>query len=112
MLELLIFNSMAPLFFRSYPDIYSVSDANNLPSIGYCMVREMPSFGDLQRSISLSPQAMFSNLAGAAITDYLGNRFYASVFMFVGGFIGSTIFLVYPEGNQAALQVWICQCTC
>lgn len=34
--------SLADDLFQGFPDIYSVSDANNLPSIGYVIVSPSP----------------------------------------------------------------------
>ncbi|TRM66856.1 major facilitator superfamily domain-containing protein [Schizophyllum amplum] len=88
LMETFNFNSLAPLWFKSYPESFSLSNANQYPNGVY--------------AVAIVAVAIMS-----AVSDNTRNRWAPSVVIGLACIVFSIIFLIYPEDNKPALMAAI-----
>ncbi|KAL1754293.1 major facilitator superfamily domain-containing protein [Schizophyllum commune] len=88
LMETFNFNSLAPIWFKSYPGSFSLSNANQYPNGVYAV-------------------AIVATAIMSATSDNTRNRWAPSVVIALACIVFSVIFLVYPENNKAALMAAI-----
>ncbi|KAL1675638.1 major facilitator superfamily domain-containing protein [Schizophyllum commune] len=88
LMETFNFNSLAPIWFKSYPNEFSLSNANQYPNGVYAV-------------------AIVATAIMSATSDNTRNRWAPSVVIALACIVFSVIFLVYPENNKAALMAAI-----
>ncbi|KAL1662777.1 major facilitator superfamily domain-containing protein [Schizophyllum commune] len=88
LMETFNFNSLAPIWFKSYPGRFSLSNANQYPNGVYAV-------------------AIVATAIMSATSDNTRNRWAPSVVIALACIVFSVVFLVYPENNKAALMAAI-----
>ncbi|KAI5835136.1 MFS general substrate transporter [Schizophyllum commune Tattone D] len=88
LMETFNFNSLAPIWFKSYPNEFSLSNANQYPNGVYAV-------------------AIVATAIMSATSDNTRNRWAPSVVIALACIVFSVIFLIYPENNKAALMAAI-----
>ncbi|KAI4523106.1 MFS general substrate transporter [Schizophyllum commune Loenen D] len=88
LMETFNFNSLAPIWFKSYPGRFSLSNANQYPNGVYAV-------------------AIVATAIMSATSDNTRNRWAPSVVIALACIVFSVIFLIYPENNKAALMAAI-----